>query len=331
MWVQTQEKMLNQELSALMRVIAHYCIYSKSACIRGELMSNFPSYHLIGFAQEAPARLLCDYLNSQKIVAHLVILEDRSKQASHPYVVAINDERHMSDAKTICQTFLHNPNDKRFQSAAWELGQIVPTTGSIFPSSQTVISQIRAAPISFAIVLLCVVVYAVFSINRIMVFDALHFQPFEQLIQTGQWWRLWSPAVIHLSVLHIVFNLLWWWSLGKNFERIFGRIFIASFFLVTALLSNYGQFLVSGSGFGGLSGVVYAMFGCTWWLGWLRPEWGLNLSKPVIGFMLIWLVLGHLDVLFVGMANTAHTVGLLSGLVIALLLTKVKKPTKKQL
>ena len=298
---------------------------SKTESVNGDPKSKLPSHHLIGFAQESPARLLTDYLNSQQIAAHTALHNIDSKEASHPYVVSISNESQMSNALAICQSFLDNPSDKRFQSAAWQVGQTIPITGAMLPSHQTVVGQIMTAPVTFAIVLLCVMVYVMFNINRIAVFEALHFRSIEQLIQTGQWWRLWSPAVIHLSVLHIVFNLLWWWSLGKHLEQMFGRVFIFSFFLITALLSNYAQFLVSGSGFGGLSGVVYAMFGCVWWLGWLRPKWGMSLSKPVVICMLAWLILGYLDVLFENMANTAHTIGLLSGFAIAFVLVNMKK------
>jgi|GEM_PF-13594 len=305
--------------------------FSSSSSSSSSSPSSSHPKAMIAFAHESPARLLVDYLNSQQIPAFMANIntEQNSQQYNDeqkavPFVVVIRNENQTDAAKKMCDEFLANPNDKRFQSAAWETGQTISHTQPVMPSSHSVLSQLRVAPVTFAIVLLCVVVYALFNIEQVKVFEALRFQPVELLSGSGQWWRLWSPAVIHFSVLHIVFNLLWWWSLGKDFERLFGHVFIGLFFLTTALLSNYAQFWVSGNGFGGLSGVVYAMFGCVWWLGWLRPQWGLNLSKPVIGFMLVWLVLGYADVLFVSMANTAHTVGLVSGCVIALLLVSIR-------
>ena len=41
------------------------------------------------------------------------------------------------------------------------------------------------------------------------------------------------------------------------------------------------------------------------------------ISKPIIGFLLFWLVLGYVDVLPVNMANTAHLLGLVSGCLLA--------------
>ncbi|HCA76013.1 MAG TPA: rhomboid family intramembrane serine protease GlpG, partial [Alteromonas sp.] len=100
--------------------------------------------------------------------------------------------------------------------------------------------------------------------------------------------------------------------------------------VVTALVSNLAQLMVSGPNFGGLSGVVYGLVGFVWITGWLRPQWGLYLPKAIVGFMLVWLLLGFADVLWVNMANAAHTAGLISGCVMAWLLTLGSgKPTAR--
>ncbi|MFT5298270.1 MAG: GlpG protein, partial [Colwellia sp.] len=149
-------------------------------------------------------------------------------------------------------------------------------------------------------------------------FQLLHFYPeltldafFESPL------RLLGPALFHFSWLHIVFNTMWWWQLGGSVERILGKGALINLFLITALFSNLGQFIVTGPNFGGLSGVVYGLVGYVWWYGWLAPEKGLMISKPIIGFLLFWLVLGYVDVLPVNMANTAHLLGLVSGCLLA--------------
>ena len=124
------------------------------------------------------------------------------------------------------------------------------------------------------------------------------------------------------------FNTMWWWQLGGCIEKSLGRITLVNLFLVSAIASNLGQFMVSGPYFGGLSGVVYALVGFIWWLGWLAPEKGLSLSKPIIGFLLFWLVLGFVDLLPVNTANTAHLLGLISGCLMALLTVKADKKLK---
>jgi len=83
--------------------------------------------------------------------------------------------------------------------------------------------------------------------------------------------------------------------------------------LVSAVISNTGQFLVSGPYFSGLSGVGYALLGYAWWHDWLAPEKGLTIPKPIVGLSLFFMLLGFANVLPVNMANTAHLLGLISG------------------
>lgn len=145
---------------------------------------------------------------------------------------------------------------------------------------------------------------------------------FSAMLSTGQWWRLVTPAFMHFSELHLVFNLLWIWVVGSRIEQLHGRWVMLCLFLSAAILSNLAQFLVSGPMFGGMSGVVYAVLGYSWL--WdkqgYRPRFGL--PQGLMGFMLVWLVLGYLGILqWVGMgavANTAHLVGLLVGLLFVL-------------
>jgi GlpG protein len=149
-------------------------------------------------------------------------------------------------------------------------------------------------------------------------FELLHFYPkltIEAFFDSPL--RLLGPALFHFSWLHIVFNTMWWWQLGGSVERTLGKGALINLFLITALVSNLGQFMVSGPNFGGLSGVVYGLVGYVWWYGWLAPEKGLMISKPIIGFLLFWLLLGYVDVLPVNMANTAHLLGLVSGCLLA--------------
>jgi GlpG protein len=57
---------------------------------------------------------------------------------------------------------------------------------------------------------------------------------------------------------------------------------------------------------------VYALLGYSWFIGWLAPERGISVSKPIVGFMLIWIILGYVQP-FMAIANTAHLVGLITG------------------
>ena len=135
---------------------------------------------------------------------------------------------------------------------------------------------------------------------------------------SGQPWRLVTPVFIHFGWLHIAFNALWCWELGRRIEGALGSLNMAGLFLVTAVASNTAQHQVSGPGlFGGLSGVIYGLLGFAWIAARLSPRWrALAPAAPVMLFMLIWLVLGLLgvmDLFGLSVANAAHVGGLLCG------------------
>lgn len=139
----------------------------------------------------------------------------------------------------------------------------------------------------------------------------------------GQYWRFVTPVFLHFGWLHIVFNSLWCWELGKRIETVLGSVHLAGLFLVTAVLSNSAQHLASGPVlFGGLSGVVYGFLGFAWVAGRLNARWRVLTPSPTIMlFMVGWLVIcitGVFDVLGFSVANGAHLGGLLAGSLIGL-------------
>jgi GlpG protein len=272
---------------------------------------------LVAFAQERTARLLVNYLQAQKVQAEY--LHQQSEQA---HAVVLIDLAQSQLANNIVQKFIANPTDAKYQQAAWQSGQSVElNTKTSFSLSDTLYVLYRS-PFTSSILFVCLLVYGLAMIGITQPYIWFKIQPLGELLDNAQWWRLIGPALIHFSLLHIAFNLLWWWTLGKQIEQKFGLSSLLILFLFSAINSNVAQLLVSGPNFGGLSGVVYALVGCVWWLGWLRPTWGISLPKPMVGFLLVWLLIGYADLLWVSMANTAHTVGLLSGCAFAWILIK---------
>lgn len=276
------------------------------------------AHPLIAFNQQSPAHLLANFLTSQNIQAAVV-------QHDKEFVVVLDNHDHLDRAKVIADGFLANPTDPKYQQAAWDNGKNVrlAPSGNGF-SMGNIIADAVKAPFTSVVFILCVAVYLL-SLFGLFAPIAQHLlmQPFSILSQNHEWWRLLGPAFIHFSALHIIFNLLWWGMLGAKIERILGMSMLLIVFLVSATISNAAQALFSDPVqgnlflFGGLSGVVYAVMGFVWWLGWLRPSWGLSLPNSIVGFMLVWLVLGYADILWVNMANAAHTAGLISGCLLA--------------
>lgn len=129
----------------------------------------------------------------------------------------------------------------------------------------------------------------------------------------GEVWRLVTPMFLHLSFLHILFNMMWLWDLGRLVELIKGSLFLLLFTMVTGMAANAAQYAITQSpGFGGMSGVVYALLGYVWMQGKFNPRFGFEMHKATVIMMLAWYVLCWTGL--VGpIANWAHTAGLLLG------------------
>jgi len=126
-------------------------------------------------------------------------------------------------------------------------------------------------------------------------------------------WRLATPMLVHFSVVHILFNMLWMWDLGRLIELLKGSAFLLVFVLLTGIASNVAQYAITGNPlFGGMSGVVYALLGYVWMQGRHNPRFGFVLHKSTVIMMLGWYVLCWTG-LAGPIANWAHTAGLVLG------------------
>ena len=131
----------------------------------------------------------------------------------------------------------------------------------------------------------------------------------------GEAWRLFTPMFLHYSVQHLGFNMLGMVNLGRPLEKVCGSRAYVALCLVLALLTNVGEYLINGEpNFGGMSGVLYGLFGYIWMRGRCDPTFVLQMPTETIVIALVWFV-----ACFTGklgpIANAAHSIGLIVGAV----------------
>jgi len=268
---------------------------------------------LVNIKQHNIALLFTNYLLSINIQAELQSEDDG-------FVLYCQSDK-FSQAKDAFDEFIEQPHHEKYQQAAWHSGEVTQISND-HPSLLSNFKEQFFAHAGVVTLMIFSVCWLVFIGSLIgwqrPIFNSVQF--YQELAINefmAEPWRLLGPAFFHFTWLHIVFNTMWWWQLGGSIERILGKGALVNLFLASAIFSNLGQFLVSGPNFGGLSGVVYGLVGYVWWYGWLAPEKGLSVSKPIIGILLFWLLLGFADALPINMANTAHLLGLVSGCALA--------------
>jgi GlpG protein len=133
-------------------------------------------------------------------------------------------------------------------------------------------------------------------------------------VARGEFWRLVTPIILHFNTMHLLFNAFAMYSLGGILEMRLGTWRLLLMVLSIAVLSNLAEYAVSGPTFGGLSGVVFGLFGFLWIKGKFDPGFGIMLDprSVVIGFGFLFLCLtGAMG----NIANAAHFGGLGVGIV----------------
>jgi GlpG protein len=146
-----------------------------------------------------------------------------------------------------------------------------------------------------------------------------------QSIHEGQVWRIFTPIFIHMSVLHLLFNMYWLYIFGSMIEMRRGTVRFACLVIAIAAISNWGEYFFSYRVnpfhikptiyFGGMSGVGYGLFGYLWMKSRFDPLGNVFLPPGTVFMFMIWFALCWSGMLG-PIANWAHTTGLVAGMAI---------------
>lgn len=262
---------------------------------------------ITSFTNPRVAQAFVDYMATQGVILTI--------QQHHQTDVWLADESQAARVNEELARFLENPGDPRYLAASWQSGQ---TDSGLhyrrFPFFATM--RERAGPFTLLLMAACIIVFIMMNVvgdQSVMIALAWPYDPSLDV----DVWRYFTHALMHFSVMHILFNLLWWWYLGGAVEKRLGSGKLIVITVISALLSGYVQHKFSGPWFGGLSGVVYALMGYVWLRGERDPESGIYLQRGLITFALIWLIAGWFDLFGMSIANGAHVTGLAVGLAMA--------------
>lgn len=294
-------------------------------------------------------------LDARVFADHLLALgmKTRVDDAPDGWHVWIYDEDQLQKARVELDGYLRQPDDPRYRSAVQAAEAIRRNEKALekkfqknYRDSADVWGSptFRQQPLSTLLLAACVVIFILQNIpagrwpniptgrlleNRLLISPITRdaqgrFQDNGlKDVERGEIWRLVTPALMHVNLIHIFFNMTWLRHLGTMIEVRRGTLRLAILFLISAAVSNYGQVLWMErmnevGGFMGMSGVVYALFGYVWMKGLYQPEQRMGVSSANVNIMIVWLVLCMTGVLG-PVANAAHFVGLVVGIAFGLM------------
>lgn len=146
-------------------------------------------------------------------------------------------------------------------------------------------------------------------------------------IRQGEIWRLFTPCILHAGLLHLGFNMLWLWILGRQIEQRIGWMRYLLLTLVVGIVGNTVQYIMSGPFFLGYSGIITGLAGFIWSRERIAPWEGYPLQRSMIKFLALFIIAmfalqfgSFLLLLFtstnftLNIANAAHIGGAIFGI-----------------
>jgi GlpG protein len=299
---------------------------------------------------------LPDQREAERFAAYLVTqgIDAHAEQDAQEWAVWVRDEDRLDQARDSLSQFKVAPNDSRYRGAERDAEAIRREESQRRVAAQKNLIEMRSrwgqpsigrTPLTFTIIVLSVLVTIVGEmggaregfgkgVNEELAFctlqDFVHAKenPLASVAQ-GEVWRLVTPIFIHYDWRHILFNMIMFFQFAALIEARKGTARLGGMILLIAVVSNVAQAIgpdqLGGTFlFGGMSGVVYGLFGYIWIKSAYCHEPGFQMPQANVIILIGWLFLCMTGV--VGpIANIAHVVGLVMGMAVAYVPTLGRK------
>jgi GlpG protein len=320
---------------------------------------------------ERDAQRFAAWLVSQRIEAH-------AEQEGSAWAIWVRDEDQIPKAREALAHFQANPQDPKYRDAERSAEQVLREQEDERKRARGNVVEMRGrwgtggaiarrCPLVMVIVGVCILVYLTTGKlsnlradatgqavegGTALYYNLLFTDPRVAMTASGidvwasirrfELWRLVTPIFLHGDFPHLLFNMLWLFSLGGQIENKRGSRYMAVLILMLAVASNLGQALEAsladpgGFKFGGMSGVGYGVFGYLLVKVKFDNRDGYFLSQLTIILGIAWFVLclarsfpemeSTLGSFIPPIANSAHTVGFFTGMALAYAPLFVRRP-----
>ncbi|WP_437185420.1 rhomboid family intramembrane serine protease [Planctomicrobium sp. SH668] len=247
-------------------------------------------------------------------------VENRVDAADNVWEIWVFREDQVERAREELPAFEANSTASRYDAKP------VVLKAPVKPSKRTGEQEIHfrgaATPQATMTLVLIAIIVAVFTgFNRnVQLIELLKFTPIGgdlSNILSGEVWRIYTPMFLHANIFHLGMNVFMLWILGTAIERVYGTRYFVVQVLLIGLVSHFAQYWLAGGNFGGLSGVVYGLFGFLWMRSLFLPSDGFYMPQSIVFQMILWAIIGLSPTMHI--ANGAHFGGLFAGMLLGAL------------
>lgn len=140
-----------------------------------------------------------------------------------------------------------------------------------------------------------------------------------------QYYRIFSAAFLHGSILHIGLNMLSLYWLGRFIELVLRPLRMTIVYFVSLVVSGFSivYFSPHNAATLGASGAIFGLFGALFAIGFKLGERGKELVRANVGILVLNLVFSFS---FPGISWQAHVGGLISGFLVTYLIFSPPRP-----
>jgi rhomboid protease GluP len=140
----------------------------------------------------------------------------------------------------------------------------------------------------------------------------LRFGQVNALIVRGHWWQLLTSIFIHISLPHLMFNMIFLFIYGSRAETALGKATFLTVYIASGLMGNISTLIFAGlnnpSVSAGSSGAIFGILGA------YMVYLGLRYDVSIVPYLIYCFLLFVLNI-SVNVNLVAHLGGLISGMI----------------
>lgn len=138
---------------------------------------------------------------------------------------------------------------------------------------------------------------------------------FNPLIIDGEWWRFFTPMLLHIGFLHLFMNSLALFYLGSLVERMYGSVRFVFIYIMAGTAGSIASFVFNDQVSAGASGAIFGCFGALLYFGVINSTlffrtMGMNVIVVLVINLMFGFAVPMID-------NSGHIGGLVGGFLAA--------------